>query len=231
MRYFLLLISLLCTSLSGRDWTSSDGQSYEGKLLSVENEVVKIIRTSDQKVITLKVESLSEEDKAYIASEQKKDEDKKDAETVLFDDPEEAIKASKEKGVIAYIYYTNAKDRGVFEEFFNLFYRDPKLLNAIKGKAVICILENKKEHIQFAKKYPLFKKRMKPIDIVQVSFYKGEHEGTNNDYSSYRLDLKRFKDPKNETLAEFQKSYLEGVIENLEFQIDQRLEEWDALPS
>ncbi len=68
---FLLAFALFTVimPLGARTWTSADGRTLEADFVGVSGEQVTLRRASDQKTFTLKLSSLSEDDRKFVAEQ------------------------------------------------------------------------------------------------------------------------------------------------------------------
>ena len=62
----LLSLLVLLSNVDARFWTNNEGRSFEGELVSVEDNSVTIRRASDRRKFTMPIKDLSKADQDYI---------------------------------------------------------------------------------------------------------------------------------------------------------------------
>lgn len=137
----LLLLPCLIAAQT-REWTDTQGRSFEGLLLGDDGQNVRIERSSDKQVFKLPRKSLSDSDNAYL--DQLKQKERVDQ--LLKDIPktyDEANELSVDKDVPVYIFYRNSGSPSEFDGLVAKLVVDPGFQEYIKDKAKVAVVRDK----------------------------------------------------------------------------------------
>lgn len=132
-----------------RNWTDKQGRSFEGLLLTYDDEFVRVERTDDKRQFKLPRKNLSDADNAFLDGLRRQERVEKFLKDIpqTFDD---AFDASVDDDMPVYIFYRNGASAGEFDGLVEKFVAEPRFQEFIKDKALVAVLREKDDGFEAA---------------------------------------------------------------------------------